>query len=196
MTVRRLSYPVKKLYDSAPLPHRRTMLAMRKAILEIAPKAEEVISYGMPAFRLSGNIICGLQAAKHHVGYYPFSGSVLHLFPKELRNYAKTKSALHVPIGKPLSKTLLKKLIQARISQCPIKLGHVDMSRYEELDGYWRSIGLAAPARRGLVDSKALKLTDLRHFTRDEFEKIHGMGPKAISIIRREMLRKKIMFQP
>ena len=70
------------------------------------------------------------------------------------------------------------------------------MSRYEELDGYWRSIGLAAPARRGLVDSKALKLVDLRHFTRDEFEKIHGMGPKAISIIRREMLRKKIKFQP
>ena len=195
MTVRRLSYPVKELYDSAPLPHRRTMLAMRKNILEIAPKAEEVISYGMPAFRLSGNIICGLQAAKNHVGYYPFSGSVLHLFPKELRNYSKTKSALHIPIAKPLSKTLLKKLIQARISQCPIKRGTLKTTRYEALDGYWKSIGIAAPARRGLVDRNLLKINDLKRLTRKAFLEIHAIGPKAAKIIFQEMKRNKIAFR-
>jgi uncharacterized protein YdhG (YjbR/CyaY superfamily) len=45
-----------------------------------------------------------------------FSGSVLKLFPYELRNYSQTKSALHVPIDKPLSRTMLKKLITARLA--------------------------------------------------------------------------------
>lgn len=60
--------------------------------------------------------MCGLLAAKRHVGYYPFSGSVLKLFPHELHNNSMTKSALHVPPDKPLSRALLKKLITARMS--------------------------------------------------------------------------------
>lgn len=92
------------------------MLEMRQRILTIAPEAEEVVSYGIAAFKVNGVIVCGLLAAKRHVGYYPFSGSVLKLFPHELHNYSMTKSALHVPPDKPLSRTLLKKLITARMS--------------------------------------------------------------------------------
>jgi uncharacterized protein YdhG (YjbR/CyaY superfamily) len=51
------------------------------------------------------------------VGYYPFSGSILHLFPEELEKYKTTKSAIHVPVDKPLPKGLLKKLIKARLAQ-------------------------------------------------------------------------------
>ncbi|MEY3357843.1 MAG: hypothetical protein RIR87_902 [Actinomycetota bacterium] len=92
------------------------MLAMRERILEIVPDAQEVLSYGMPAFKVDGVIVAGMLANRHHVGYYPFSGSVLKRFPYELRNYSQTKSALHVPIDKPLSRTMLKKLITARLA--------------------------------------------------------------------------------
>ena len=110
----RLPSVVAKHYQSAPSPQRETMLEMRKRILEIVPKAEEVVSYGMPAFKVDGKIVAGLLANKKHVGYYPFSGSILHLFPDELEKFSITKSALHVPIDKPLTKTLLRKLIRAR----------------------------------------------------------------------------------
>ncbi len=112
---------VRKHYELAPLSHRKTMLEMRKRILEIVPKAEEVVSYGMPAFKLDGNIVAGILANKSHIGYYPFSGSVLHLFEKELSGFKTTKSALHIPVDKPLSKTLLSKLIKARIKQSKFK---------------------------------------------------------------------------
>ena len=112
---------VEVIYQSAPLPHRTTMLTMRKTILSVIPKAEEVVSYGMPAFKVDGNVVAGLLHARNHVGYYPFSGSVLKLFPKELKNYSTTKSAIHVPVDKPLSKTLITKLIKARMSQLPVK---------------------------------------------------------------------------
>jgi len=92
------------------------MLEMRNRILEIIPDAEEVVSYGMPAFKLDGRVLAGLLANKKHVGYYPFSGSILHLFPQELAKFSTTKSAIHVPIDKPLAKGLIKKLIKARIN--------------------------------------------------------------------------------
>jgi len=92
------------------------MLEMRNRILEIIPDAEEVVSYGMPAFKLDGRVLAGLLANKRHVGYYPFSGSILHLFPEELAKFSTTKSAIHVPVDKPLAKGLIKKLIKARIN--------------------------------------------------------------------------------
>ena len=64
-----LSKSVRALYDAAPAEHRKTMLEMRTRILQIVPHAEEVISYGMPAFKVNGNIVAGIMAAKDHVGY-------------------------------------------------------------------------------------------------------------------------------
>jgi uncharacterized protein YdhG (YjbR/CyaY superfamily) len=107
---------VKKFYTSASSLHRETMLEMRTRILEIIPDAEEVVSYGMPAFKLDGTVVAGLLANKNHVGYYPFSGSILKLFPEELAKYKTTLSAIHVPVDKPLAKGLIKKLIKARIN--------------------------------------------------------------------------------
>ena len=112
---RRIPADIKKLYDAAPSPHRETMLEMRNRILEIVPDADEIISYGMPAFRVDEITVAGLLANKKHVGYYPFSGSTLKLFKDELAGFSQTMSALHVPIDKPLSKTLIKKLIKARM---------------------------------------------------------------------------------
>ena len=113
---KRMPADVKKLYVAAPSPHQQTMLEMRGRILEIIPEAEEVVSYGMPAFRVDGVIVAGLLANKKHVGYYPFSGSILKDFKKDLAVFSQTKAALHVPIDKPLSKTLLRKLIKARLN--------------------------------------------------------------------------------
>jgi uncharacterized protein YdhG (YjbR/CyaY superfamily) len=113
---RRIPADVKKYYDNAPSPQRETMLEMHERILSIIPKAEEVVSYGMPAFRLDGVVVAGILANKKHVGYYPFSGSILRLFPEELAKFTTTKSAIHVPVDKPLTKTLLTKLIKARIA--------------------------------------------------------------------------------
>ena len=185
---------VKSKYASAPPEHRKMMLAIRKSILEIVPDAQEVVSYGMPAFKYKGNVVAGILNNSNYVGYYPFSGSVLSVLKKELRNYTQTKSALHVPLDKGISKSLIKKLIQVRISQCPVKSGKIDAIKYEKLDGYWKQIGLAAPARRGLVDAKLLKLADLAKLTELEFGKIHAIGPTARKIVAKEMRKKRISF--
>lgn len=175
---------VKGKYSAAPSAHRKLMLEIRKSILEIVPQAEEVVSYGMPAFKYQGNVVAGILNNKDYVGYYPFSGSVLSVLKKDLGQYSQTKSALHIPLDKGISKTLLKKLIQTRISQCPVKSGKVDLSKYEKLDSNWKKIGLAAPARRGLVDAKLFDVDDLIDIPLDDLAKIHGIGPSALKIIK------------
>jgi uncharacterized protein YdhG (YjbR/CyaY superfamily) len=97
-------------------PKRSTLETLRAAILEIVPEAEQVISYRVPAFRFRGKIVAGFAAFKDHLSYLPFSGSVLAQLSDELEGYTMTKSALHFPIDQPLPKSLVRKLIEARMA--------------------------------------------------------------------------------
>ena len=98
-------------------PKRGTLQALRNTILEIIPDAEQVISYNVPAFRVHGRTVAGFAAFRNHLSYLPFSGSVLSQLADDLEGYEMTKSALHFPVDRPLPKTLVEKLIAARLEQ-------------------------------------------------------------------------------
>jgi uncharacterized protein YdhG (YjbR/CyaY superfamily) len=103
--------------DALDEPQRSTLRTLRQTILEIVPDAQEVISYRVPAFRVSGGIFAGFAAFKQHVSYLPFSGSVLHQLGDQLEGYTTTKSSLHFPSDRPLPKSLVRKLIKARLAE-------------------------------------------------------------------------------
>jgi len=90
---------------------------LRKTIRGIVPKAEECISYGIPAFSLDGNIVAGFAATKKGCSYFPFSGSTLGSLAEEVEDYEQTKSSLHFDPAAPLPATLVRKLIKARIAE-------------------------------------------------------------------------------
>jgi uncharacterized protein YdhG (YjbR/CyaY superfamily) len=98
-------------------PKRSTLQALRRTILEIAPEAEQVISYRVPAFRVDGKTVAGFPAFKDHLSYLPFSGSVLLQLGDELADYGMTKSSLHFPVDRSLPKALVKKLIRLRLAE-------------------------------------------------------------------------------
>lgn len=98
-------------------PKRSTLQALRSTILEVVPDAEQVIFYRVPAFRVRGKVVAGFAAFKNHLSYLPFSGSVLEELGDELEGYGGTKSALHFPIDRPLPRTLVQKLIKARLME-------------------------------------------------------------------------------
>ncbi len=66
---------------------------------------------------------------------------------------------------------------------------------YELHDQEWQKIGLAAPARRALVDAKLYKVSDMRKITLTELSAMHGMGKSAIARIKLIMEAKKISFR-
>lgn len=98
-------------------PKRSTLERLRGTILEILPDAEQLISYGVPAFRVQGKTIAGFAAFKHHLSYLPFSGSVLAQLGADLSGYTMTKGALHFPVDEPLPKPLVEKLIGVRLAE-------------------------------------------------------------------------------
>jgi uncharacterized protein YdhG (YjbR/CyaY superfamily) len=87
MKSRPKSKPKEKTFEAylaALDPDKRSALEkLRKAIRAAAPKAEECISYGVPAFRLNGRFLVALAAAKHHCSFYP--GSAVQAFGPDLK---------------------------------------------------------------------------------------------------------------
>ena len=79
-------------------------------------------------------------------------------------------------------------------SNCAVTRGEVDLDRYAALDGEWRKVGIAAPARRALVDAKLYKVSDLRKISLEELSELHGMGKSAIARLKVLMAAKKIKF--
>lgn len=101
-------------------PHRTTLMSLREIIKEVIPQAEECISYGIPAYKWKGKYVAGFAAFKNHCSYFPFSGSVLVEVSSLIGKYSHSKSALRFATDKPLSKTLVRKLIATRVSQIKI----------------------------------------------------------------------------
>jgi uncharacterized protein YdhG (YjbR/CyaY superfamily) len=98
-------------------PKRSTLEALRTSILEIVPEAEQTISYGMPAFRVSGKTVAGFAAFKNHLSYLPHSGSVLSELDDDLAGYERSRGALRFAIDEPLPKPLVRKLVITRMRQ-------------------------------------------------------------------------------
>lgn len=96
---------------------RRALQRLRKAILMVVPKAEECVSYRMPAFRLHGIVVAGFIATKKGCSYFPFSGRTLQTLSDDVRGYEQTKGSLHFDPAKPLPVALVRKLIKIRLAE-------------------------------------------------------------------------------
>jgi uncharacterized protein YdhG (YjbR/CyaY superfamily) len=96
---------------------RDALQAVRLTIAEVLPDAEEVIKYGIPTFAINGKGIFGFDGFKKHNSLFPYSGSFNEIYKDELKGYEMTKSAIHFEVDKPFPKTLLKKLVKARLRQ-------------------------------------------------------------------------------
>ena len=73
-------------------------------------------------------------------------------------------------------------------------IDHV-FDKYEAVDGHWREIGLAAPARRALIDDGLFALSDLRKTSLAALKELHGMGPNAIRVLVAEMKKADLSFR-
>lgn len=108
---------IDKYLKNLPEPQKSTLIKLRKTIKKIEPKAKEVISYNMPAFKIEEGIICGFLSAKKHCSYFPFSGKVLSELKTELKDYDQSTGTLRFAIDKPLPEKIVRRLISVRKKQ-------------------------------------------------------------------------------
>lgn len=102
---------------AAPKESQSKLLELRKIIVSLVPEAEEAIKYGMPLFTIEGKSLVGFAGYKKHIGFYPWSGSFLNAYKKDLINFVTSKGAVQFPIEKPLPVSLIKKLIKGKMQE-------------------------------------------------------------------------------
>lgn len=96
---------------------RAALERLRRTIRAIVPAAEECISYGVPAFRVRGQVVAGFGATARGCSYFPFSGSTLTTLADAVADRDRTRSALHFTPDRPLPEALVRRLLEARIAE-------------------------------------------------------------------------------
>ena len=100
---------------ASPSAVRPILKEIRRIISPAAPGAEYLISYRMPAFRLSG-ILVYYAAFKNHIGLYPPVSGDAGL-EKALAPFAGPKGNLRFPLDRPIPYALIKRIVRLRVRQ-------------------------------------------------------------------------------
>ena len=89
---------------------RAILRKIRATIRRAAPDAEEAISYGIPAFKLHGNLIF-FAAYKAHVSIHPRVAGL----KAELSKYQGGKGTVQFPLDKPIPYGLIARMTRLRV---------------------------------------------------------------------------------
>jgi uncharacterized protein YdhG (YjbR/CyaY superfamily) len=99
----------------APEPAQEKLRQLRRIIKELAPEAEEKLSYGMPYYNLNGRLVY-LGYFKDHVSLFAMP-SAIKKFAKEIEPYHRSKATVGFALDKPLPITLIKKILAFRVAE-------------------------------------------------------------------------------
>ena len=196
-----------------PKETQNILAKLRSVIRKAAPGAEEVINYGIPTFKLNGNLV-HFAAYKKHIGFYP-TPSAMEVFDQELSLYERAKGSVQFPIDKPLPLKLIATMVKFRVNEnlekarqkksvrtcskghkfykstdCPVC--PICEKQRQPKDAFFST--LSAPARRALENHGITRLADLSKFSEKEILQLHGMGPASIPRIQQAMKEHGISF--
>ncbi len=86
---------------------------IQTTIHNAAPKAQETISYQMPAFKQNG-VLVYFAAFKNHICFYPTPSGV-EAFKHKLAAYKLSKGAIQFPLDQPLPLDLIAEIVRYRV---------------------------------------------------------------------------------
>lgn len=96
--------------------HTRSKLEeLRSIIRRNAPEAEELISYGMPAYKL-GKVLVYFAGYAGHIGFYPTASGIVH-FESRLGAYKHSKGAIQFPLDQNLPEQLIADIVRFRVQE-------------------------------------------------------------------------------
>lgn len=106
--------------NSFPTKTQKILREVRTVIANSAPDAEEIMSYGMPTYKM-GKPLVYFAGYTNHIGFYATpTGHVA--FKKELSKYKQGKGSVQFPLDAPMPLSLIKKIVRYRVQE--IKKSH------------------------------------------------------------------------
>jgi uncharacterized protein YdhG (YjbR/CyaY superfamily) len=97
---------------------KRILTTVRQTIRKAVPKAEEVISYQIPCYKLDGVYVLYFAGFKDHFSLScPPPFTVFEAFAKQLAPYEVTKSAIRFPLDEPVPVKLITAIAKFRAKE-------------------------------------------------------------------------------
>lgn len=100
-----------------PEPAAGCLREVRKAIRKALPKAEETLSYKMPAYRVNGEFVLYFAGWKKHYSLYPASAILVDAFQTELTPYEISKGTIRFPLSEPVPVRLIADIARFRVKE-------------------------------------------------------------------------------
>jgi uncharacterized protein YdhG (YjbR/CyaY superfamily) len=102
---------------AAPKDKRAALTKLRTTIKAAAPKATEIISYGMVGYKQGAKRVAYFAHWKAHIALYGTSSTFIKAHAAALKPYVQSKGTLQFPSGKPLPYGLVTKIVKARVAE-------------------------------------------------------------------------------
>lgn len=90
---------------------------VRGAIRTALPGADEVISYQIPAYKLSGGAALYFGGWKQHYSLYPVTESIRTALGKELGGYEMSKGTVRFPFSEAVPVKLIGRIAKLRAKE-------------------------------------------------------------------------------
>ncbi|MGD0360733.1 MAG: DUF1801 domain-containing protein, partial [Bryobacteraceae bacterium] len=99
---------VDEYIGSQPEAVQATLAAVRAAIQRALPRAEETLSYKIPAYKLHGEAVLYFAAWKRHFSLYPAGARLAAAFQDELGTAQVVNSTLRFALSEPVPVRLIE----------------------------------------------------------------------------------------
>ena len=116
-----------------PREVQRVLRALRRVIRDVAPDAEESISYRIPVYKVRKRPLVYFAGFQHHVSLYPATERSVAPIPR-LAAYRSGRGTLKFPLDKPVPLAVVKQFVRLRLK--------------EEQDRAGRPAGRKSPSRK------------------------------------------------
>ena len=102
---------------SQPAAVQSVLTQVRAAIRKALPKAEEMISYKIPTYKLHGGAVLYFAGWKQHYSLYPAGAHFVAAFQAELAPYKVNKGTIRFPLSQPVPVKLIERVAKFRAKE-------------------------------------------------------------------------------
>jgi len=93
---------------------------IRNLVMDVAPEAEQGISYGMATLKYRQKPLLGFLAATHHLSIFPFSPKVIDSVRERLVGFDLSKGTIRFTVATPIPDEVVRDIVRGRIKE----IGH------------------------------------------------------------------------
>jgi uncharacterized protein YdhG (YjbR/CyaY superfamily) len=95
---------------------------VRSAIRKALPKADETISYSIPAYKVNGAVVIYFAGWKKHYSLYPAGARLVAEFREELARRKISKGTIQFPLSERVPVTLIARIVKFRAKEAAARM--------------------------------------------------------------------------